>query len=151
MNNETKQISVPELLFLIFLPAVLILGAYLFAIQFKEVIPPFLSMMIIILVVLISLEIGIILRFSKIEHGSYDLQSAFATHNKLSAKDIIKKSIIPFIIATAVFLIVAPLEHKLMFSTIFQNIPEYFKLADFMNHLGEYSKFIIILTCISYS
>lgn len=150
-NEATKQFSITKILTLVFFPAIAIIISYILAIQFRMTIPPFMSLMIIIFVVLIPIELGIILYISKKENGEFNLKSAFADYKKLSVKEILFTAIIPFVFAATVFTFVAPMEHSIMFSTIFRNVPEYFKLADFMNHTGEYSKLIIIISLVLYT
>lgn len=150
-DKKIKQLSVIKLLLLVFFPALLILGAYLWAIQFRATIPPFLSFMVIIFVVLIPSELGIILIFSKKETGKLNLQSAFISQEKLSVKEIIGISIGLVVFAAMIFTFISPIESNFMFKTIFSKVPEYFKLADFFNHYENYSKGIVITSLVLYA
>ncbi len=150
-NKPIRQFSIFKILTLVFFPALAILIAYLWSLRFRTTIPPFMSFMIIIVVVLIPIELGIILYISKKESGKLNLESAFAEHKKLSVKEILLNSMIAFVLAALLFSVVAPMEHNIMFSSLFSNVPEYFKLADFMNHYGEYSKPIIITSLVLYA
>lgn len=150
-DKKIKQLSVIKLLLLVFFPALLILGAYLWAIQFRATIPPFLSFMVIIFVVLIPSELGIILIFSKKEIGKLNLQSAFISQEKLSVKEIIGISIGLVVFAAMIFTFISPIESNFMFKTIFSKVPEYFKLADFFNHYENYSKGIVITSLVLYA
>ncbi|EKQ51439.1 MULTISPECIES: type II CAAX endopeptidase family protein [unclassified Clostridium] len=150
IDKKIKQLSIVNLLVLVFFPAFLILMTYLWSIQFRETIPPFLSFMVIILVVLIPIELGIILNFSKKENGKLNLQSAFIEHEKLLPKQIIGISIVLIVFAALVFTVISPIEHNFMFKTIFGEIPEYFKLSYFFNNYKNYSKSIIAISLVLY-
>ncbi len=150
-DKKMKQLSVTQLLFLVFFPALLILGAYLWAIQFRATIPPFFSLMVIILVILIPSELGIILSFSKKENGKRNLRSAFIEQENLSAKEIIGISMILVVFAAMIFTFISPIETNFMFTTIFRNVPEYFKLADFFNNYENYSKEIVLTSLVIYA
>jgi membrane protease YdiL (CAAX protease family) len=150
-NKGTRQFSISKVLLLVFFPALSILAAYIWSLQFREVIPPFMCLMIIIFVVLIPIELGIILFVSKKEKGKLNLESAFAEHESLSIKKILIASILPILVAILVFSFIAPIEQNMMYSTIFRGVPEYFKLADFVKHYGEYSKTTIMISLVLYA
>ncbi|NNU78071.1 CPBP family intramembrane glutamic endopeptidase [Clostridium estertheticum] len=150
-DRKIKQLSIIKLLLLVFFPAFLILGSYLWALQFRATIPPFLSFMVIIFVVLIPSELGIILIFSKKETGKLNLQSAFIAQEKLSVKEIISISIVLIVFAAIIFTFISPIESNFMFKKIFSKVPEYFKLSDFFKHYGNYSKIIVITSLVLYA
>ncbi|WMJ89025.1 CPBP family intramembrane glutamic endopeptidase [Anaerocolumna sp. MB42-C2] len=150
-DNKIKQLSVPKLLLLVFIPAILIFGTYFWATQFEAVIPPFLSFTVIILIILIPSEIGIILFFSKRETNHLNLLSAFIKHEKMPVYKIIGISAVLILIGGIVFTFVSPIERNIMFHTIYQNVPEYFKLSDFFIHYKDYPRCIIIISFILYA
>ncbi len=150
-EKEIKQLSVIKLLLFVFIPALLILGAYSWAVRFRAVVPPFFSFMLIILIVLIPIELGIILYFSKKEYGKLNLQSAFAGHKKMPVIKIISISLVFIIFGALVFTFISPIESHFMFKTIFRNVPEYFKLSDFLKQYGNYPKGIVTASLMLYA
>ncbi len=150
-DNQIKQVSIKKLLLFVFAPALLILGAYSWALQFRAVVPPFLSLMIIILVVLIPSEIGIILYHSKKETGKLNFQSAFIFHERIPVIKIIGISLILMILAALVFTFISPIESSITIKSIYHWIPEYFKLADFFQNYNNYPRGIVITSMVLYA
>ncbi len=150
-DNKIKQISIKKLLLFVFAPALLILGTYSWAVQFRAAVPPFLSFMIIILVVLIPSEIGIILYHSKKETGKFNFQSAFIMHEKIPVIKIIGISIILMIFAAMIFTFISPIESSITIKSIYSGIPEYFKLADFFQNYGNYPGGIVMASMVLYA
>lgn len=150
-DNEMKQISIKKLLLFVFAPALLMLGAYCWAVQFRAAVPPFLSFIIIILVVLIPSEIGVILYHSKKENGKLNFQSAFIMQEKIPAVRVIGISAILVLMAAIVFTFLSPIESRIAFGTLFRGIPEYFKLADFFQSYTSYPRGIVITSLVLYA
>ncbi|MBB2184441.1 CPBP family intramembrane metalloprotease [Lachnospiraceae bacterium MD1] len=150
-SNNIKQLSLKSLLILVFTPAILCVGAYTLVAMLHQSIPPFLSFMVIILLLLVPCEIGIMLYYSKKEFGKPGIQCAWVEHQSLSAGKVIIIAI-PFIVfAAIVFTVIAPLEHGLLFSTIFKNVPEYYKLSYFAESYMNYPKSMVIIALVLYA
>ncbi len=150
-DNKIRQLSLHKLLLYVFIPALLIFGTYSLATQFRAIIPPFLSFMVIILVVLIPIEIGIILYFSKKETNQFNLSGAFLRYEKMPVYKTLGISVVLILIGGIVFTYISPLERNIMFQTIYKNVPEYYKLSDFFVHYKDYPRFIIIVSFLLYA
>ncbi len=150
VKADVRQLSVAKLLFLAFFPGIMLLGGYFALLSAREFIPPLLSLLGLALIILVPILILIIGYYSKQEYGTFSLKSAFVYNNSIPAGKLLLKSIIPFALAAMIFVLVAPIENHVMFSSIFSFVPEYFKLSDFLNQLGQYSRGIIIATCVVY-
>lgn len=145
MDQTKKQLSFGKLLFLVFTPAVLLLGAYIASLGLRETVPPYLSFLVLALVVLAPAELAVIMHYSKKEHGKYNLKSAFGNHSPLPLKKILLYSVVPFVLAAAVFMVVAPYENDFLLSTLFKNVPDYFLLKNFQATLANYPKGINVI------
>jgi membrane protease YdiL (CAAX protease family) len=134
----------------VFLPATIVLLLYLGALNFREIIPPLLSFLLIGIFILMPFELYIILRASKREYGKYNLKSALTYNDKMTTLKMLRKAIIPFCIAITIAILIGKSETKFLVSTVFQFVPDYFKLEDFVNQAAHYSSTIILITCIFY-
>ena len=151
METDTSlDLSIGRLLLLTFVPAILMLAIIVvLTVFFSDVIPPTLSQMIAILLVLVPFELGVILYTSKKEYGRCSLKSAFIYNNKLSIGKLLLKTLLPLIIAIVAVMIIKPFENQFMFDTIFKFVPESFKHDDFVNQVNSYPKVTIIISCIA--
>jgi hypothetical protein len=150
MIQGKREISVNQLLRLTFLPATLILLLYLVALNFRETIPPLLSWLLIGIFVLLPFELVVILRASRIEFGEYSLKSALVYSNKLTTRKLLLEAIVYFCIAGAIATTIEGIEARILTSTIFKFVPDYFKIEDIVNQTTQYSSTLILVTGLFY-
>jgi membrane protease YdiL (CAAX protease family) len=150
IEPEIKQISVIKLLIFVFVPALLILAAYTWFMQFRAAVPPLLSFALVILAVLIPSEIGVVIYYSKKETGKFNLQSAFVMNEKIPALKIFGISIILMAFAAAAFIFLSSVESGIVMKPLFRGIPEYFKITDFFRNYTNYPSWIVAVTLALY-
>jgi len=150
MIRGKREISTKQLLRLVFLPSTLVLLLYLMALNLRETIPPLLSWLLIGIFVLLPFELIVILRASKIEYGRYNLKSALIYSNPLTTRKLLIEALVYFCIAGAIATMLEGAEARILTSTIFKFMPDYFKLEDIINQTTQYSSTMILLTGLFY-
>lgn len=148
--SQYKQFGIKHLLFYTLLPALLILGSFVFMLQFKEEIAPFTSFMLIIFFILIPVELGIIGIYSYAESGKFNLSSALHRHEKISFKKMIVPAFLVCMIVAFSFGVLSPLEWNILGKKIFGFVPEYAKLSDYLNQYKEFSRGEVYATLLLY-
>lgn len=148
-NKSIKKISLLKLLLLIFIPTALCTTVYIIIGFLQHAIPSLLLFYLCALLILFPIELGVIIYASKKEYGSYSLKSAFADYNKMSWWKIFLFGTALFAFSGIAFLTIAPLENNLLAPIANQLTPEYFNWSNF-EYLKQYSKDIILLTCVGY-
>jgi uncharacterized protein len=144
-----KNLSISKLLLLTFIPALGMLFSFLFfTLLLRDSVPPLMGALFGIVLVMIPFEIGIIINTSKNEFGKYNLKSALQYTQKISKKQFIGSVAFSIAWTAIVFSILQKIEHDFMYRTIFNFIPEYFKLEDFPNQLSSYSISILKVTSV---
>jgi membrane protease YdiL (CAAX protease family) len=136
---------------MIFAPTAIFSLAYLLAGYFAPI-PHLLLFFILAAFVLMPIELGIILKASKKEFGSYSLKSAFVGQEKLSVWKILVIAFCLFGFAGLLSVIVAPIENQIWVGlrvTVLSHLPTGFDWTDF-EHLKSYSTSLKILTCAVY-
>ena len=151
-----KEISLPRLLCLIFIPTLILTAAYIFIGLSRNAIPslllytiPAISLFFLLAaVILFPIEIGVVLYASKREYGSFSLKSAFSRHDKMSWWKILLWGFLLFGFAGIVSVTIAPLENSLLApisGRLTQSIPAYFDWNN-IGYLKQYPKSILTLT-----
>ena len=149
MTQTIKQLSFGKLMLFAFLPAILLLGGFIASMGLRDTIPPFMSFMIVALVVLVPVETGIIMAYSKKETGKANLSSAFADHATLPFGKIVLYSMIPFFIALIIFAVLSPYENEFLLSSVFKWVPSYLLISDFFTkQLSAYPPHIITISLV---
>ena len=144
-----KDLSIPKLLLLTFIPALGIVASFIFfTFLLREVIPPFLCNLFGIVLVMVPFQMGVILYTSKKEYGKYSLKSALTYTQKISKKHFIGSTLFSIAWVTIIFLVLGNIEHEFMFKTLFVFVPDYFKLGDFPNQISLYHINILKVTCV---
>jgi len=145
-----KNLSVPQILLLTFVPAILYLLSFiLLTILLKDMLPPYLLCLIGIVLVMVPFQLGVILYTSKKEFGDYSLKSALKYTRKIPKLSFILSVIFSIVWAAVLFSVLQGFEHNFMFQTIFSFVPDYFKLGDFPNQRSLYSTTVLKITCVS--
>lgn len=147
-----KEISLPRLLYYIFIPTSLLTAVYIFIGFLQNKIPSLLLFFLLAVFILFPIELGIVLYASKKEYGSYSLKSSFFLHNKMSWWKIFLYGFFLFAFAGIMSVTIAPLENLLsapVSNRLAPLIPVYFDWTN-IEYLKQYSNDILILTCIGY-
>lgn len=151
-KNMQKEISLSKLLCLIFMPTLILTTIYIIIGCLQNTIPSLLLFFLFAAVILFPIEICIVLYASKKEYGSYSLKSAFSCHNKMNWWKIFLYGSLLFAFAGVMSATIAPLENSLFapISNRFAQItPVYFDWNN-IEYLKQYSKDILLLTCVGY-
>jgi len=151
-NKCIKEISLLELLLLIFIPAALSTTVYIIIGFLQNAIPSLLLFFLCALFIIFPIELGVIIHASKIEYGCYSLKSSFSNHRKMSWLKIFLYGSALFAFSGIVSVTIAPLENYLfapISNQLIQFTPEYFNWYN-IEYLKQYSKDIILLTCAGY-
>ena len=147
-----KEISLQKLLFMIFIPSLITTVVYIIAGGLNQTVPSLLLFFICAILTLFPIELGIVLHASKKAYGSYSVKSAFANDNKMSWWKIFLYGAFLFGFAGLMSVALAPLENKLfapISNMLKQSMPAYFDWQN-IEFLKQYSKDLLLLTCISY-
>jgi membrane protease YdiL (CAAX protease family) len=148
-DRSVKEISLPRLLVLIFLPAALTTMVYIIIGLLTQAVPSFLLFFLCALFILFPIETGVILNASKREYGRPSLKSAFSDHRKMGPLKVFLYGFALFAFSGIVFVAISPIEDCLfapLSSRLARITPEYFKW-DNVEYLKQYSKGTILSTC----
>lgn len=152
MEAKMSKTDAKGLVWRIFVPAIILSLAYLILGLFFRI-PHILLFCVLATLVLVPIELGIILKASKAEHGKYSLQSAFAGQEKYSVWKMLIIAFVFFSIAGLLSTFIAPIENQAlaaMRSGLLNRLPRGFAWTDF-EHLKTFSRPILIVTCACYS
>lgn len=151
-TNVQKELSFQKILFMIFVPSSILTAIYIIVGGLNQTVPSLLLFYICATLLLFPIELGVVLHASKKEYGRYSLKSAFANYNKMSWWKIFLYGAFLFGFAGLMSVVLAPLENNLfapILNKLKQSIPAYFDWQN-IEYLKQYSKDILLLTCISY-
>lgn len=151
-TNVQKELSFQKILFMIFVPSSILTAIYIIVGGLNQTVPSLLLFYICATLILFPIELGVVLHASKKEYGSYSLKSAFTNYNKMSWWKIFLFGAFLFGFAGLMSATVGPLENKLfapLSNLLKQNTPVYFDWQN-IEYLKQYSKDILLLTCVSY-
>jgi len=151
-SKVQKELSFQKILFMIFVPSSILTAIYIIVGGLNQTVPSLLLFYICATLLLFPIELGVVLHASKKEYGRYSLKSAFANYNKMSWWKIFLYGAFLFGFAGLMSVALAPLENNLfapISNKLKQSIPAYFDWQN-IEYLKQYSKDILLLTCISY-
>lgn len=144
-----EQLSIKKVLLLVFVPAILLLVAFVgTAVLLKEYIPVYLCLLLPIVVILVPFEIAIIGISNKKKFGKFGLQVAFKRHKPMPIWKIVLKSSLLFAWAGFAFTLLQTRENLLMIPSVFKFVPDFLYSTTFVEQLETFPKWIIALTCI---
>lgn len=147
------NLSILRVLFLVFIPtSLLTLIYYILAGYLQNTIPSLLMFFLLAMFILFPIEFWVVLHASKKEYGSYSLKSAFSNHQKLRWWTILAYGSLLWAFAGIMSATIAPLENMLfapISSGLTRIIPAYFDWNN-IDYLKQYSKNILVLTCVVY-
>lgn len=146
-KNE-NDLGLVKLFGLIFIPTTILTTAYVIIGNLNQEIPAILLFFLLAVVLLFPIELGVVLRSSKKEYGSYSLKSAFLDYEKMSWWKIIIYGLVLFGFAGLMSATIAPLEQILtapLSDRLNEILPIYFNWYD-LEFLKGYSDNILIIT-----
>lgn len=146
-KNE-NDLGLVKLFGLIFIPTTILTTAYVIIGNLNQEIPAILLFFLLAVVLLFPIELGVVLRSSKKEYGSYSLKSAFLDYEKMSWWKIILYGLVLFGFAGLMSATIAPLEQILtapLSDRLNEILPIYFNWYD-LEFLKGYSDNILIIT-----
>lgn len=149
---KENNISLKKLFGLIFIPTTILTITYVIVGSLQQTIPSILLFFLLATLILFPIELGVVLRSSKKEYGSYSLKSAFIDYEKMSWWKIFLYGFVLFGFAGLMTVIITPLEQILTapLADRFANIlPEYFNWYN-MDLLKGYSSNIIMVTVVAF-
>ncbi|MCG8483921.1 MAG: CPBP family intramembrane metalloprotease [Clostridia bacterium] len=152
MEATHDNLSILKVLFLVFVPTSLLTLIYILAGYLQNMIPSLLLFFLLAMFILFPIEVWVVLHASKKKYGSYSLKSAFSNHQKLPWWTIFLYGFLLWGFAGIMSVTIAPLENMLfapISSWLTSIIPEYFDWNN-MGYLKQYSKNILMLTCVVY-
>lgn len=145
-----KKLSLPKLLFFVFAPAIGYLISFIILSNLLiDTIPPYLSCLLGIILVMVPFQLGCILITSKKEYGHYSLKSALVFTKKIPKARFITSIVFSIVWASVVFSLLQNIEHGFMFRTVFKFVPDYYKLGDFPNQINSYPVHILKITAVA--
>lgn len=147
-----NPLDTKDLIIRIFTPTSLLSLFYLWLGHFTKI-PHLLLFCLLGTVILVPIELGIILRASKKEYGSYSLKSAFLGQEKLPVWKVLLIALIFFGISGLLSVFIAPVENQIFAdirTSVLGRLPAGFDWTDF-EYLNTFSKPILIATCIYYA
>jgi membrane protease YdiL (CAAX protease family) len=112
-------------------------------------IPPFLVLMILVLLLLIPFELGYLLYQAKKKNGSLSLRGIVVYREPLHVWQIIVMTLL--LLAWVYFMLVVvfqPIE-KPIINAFFSWVPNIYFFETFINQLDQYTKFILLITSIT--
>lgn len=145
MENK-NQLKVTKLLAMTFIPPLITIILYIFSLQFRDVVPPTLSFVLIALFVLAPMELIILLRENKKENGRLGLDCALTYNKKINKPRAALLIVLLFCIAGIAVGFVGGLENEIVMPFVNQYVPDYFIVNNFVNQLDDYPKYIIYIT-----
>lgn len=151
-TNVQKEMSLKKILCMIFIPSSILTIVYIITGSLNHAVPSLLLFYICAALILFPIEIGVVLKASKKEYGSYSLKSAFTNYNKMSWWKIFLYGAFLFAFAGIMSATVAPLENNLfalISNKLTQSIPVYFDWNN-IEYIKQYPKDILLLTCVGY-
>lgn len=146
-KNE-NDLGLVKLFGLIFIPTTILTTVYVIIGNLNQEIPAILLFFLLAVVLLFPIELGVVLRSSKKEYGSYSLKSAFLDYEKMSWWKIIIYGLVLFGFAGLMSATIAPLEQILtapLSDRLNEILPIYFNWYD-LEFLKGYSDNILIIT-----
>lgn len=146
-KNE-NDLGLVKLFGLIFIPTTILTTVYVIIGNLNQEIPAILLFFLLAVVLLFPIELGVVLRSSKKEYGSYSLKSAFLDYEKMSWWKIILYGLVLFGFAGLMSATIAPLEQILtapLSDRLNEILPIYFNWYD-LEFLKGYSDNILIIT-----
>lgn len=149
-NNKVEQHSLVKSLLLHLMPGFVISMIYIILVPSmnKLGIPPFLVLMILVLVLLIPFELGYIFYQAKKKNGSFSLEGIVVFRQPMPVWQVVVMSLLLLAWGYFVSLIVfRPLE-KPIINTFFSWVPDVYFFETFVNHLDQYAKSVLIITSI---
>lgn len=145
------NINAKGLVLRIFIPTIVLSLSYLILGHFCSI-PHILLFCILGTLVLAPIELGIILKASKSEYGTYSLQSAFKGQEKCSIWKVLIIAFMFFGFAGLLSAFIAPIENQVFAeirSEALHSLPRGFDWTDY-ERLKTFSKPILIITCAYY-
>lgn len=147
-----KNLSIPRVLLLVFVPATVFTLAYYLLGNLQNAIPSIMLFELLAIAILFPIELSVVLRASKKDHGNYNFKSAFENQDKPIWWKTILYGFLLFgwagIMSATVEkfegALTSPLSIKL--SAV---IPEYFNWNN-IEYLKQYSGTIVLMTCVLY-
>lgn len=146
-----ERLDTKGILLRIFAPTSVFSLAYLITGYFSRV-PLLLLFCILGTVILVPMELGIILRASKKEYGTYSLKSAFSGQNRLPFWRVLVTALALFAVAGLLSAFIAPLENQIFSAArafLLGKLPAGFDWTDYAR-IKAFPKPILILTCVYY-
>ena len=146
-----NKIDTNGLLLKIFIPSIVLSSSYLILGHFC-IIPHILLFCILGTFILVPIELGIILKASKIEYGKYSLESAFAEQEKSSLWKVLIIAFAFLGIAGLLSAFIAPIENQVFAeirSNVLNSLPAGFDWTNY-KYQKTFSKPILIITCAYY-
>ncbi|GKX29164.1 hypothetical protein SH1V18_16440 [Vallitalea longa] len=151
-NRIHGNLSILRVISLVFIPSILLTSIYILTGYLQNTIPSLLIFFLLALFILFPIELWVVLHASKKEYGKYSLKSAFSNHQKQRWWIIFAYGALLWAFAGIMSATIAPLENMLfapITSRLAQIILAFFDWNN-MDYLKQYSKNILVLTCIVY-
>ena len=146
------NLSIVRVLFLVFIPTTLLTLIYIIVGHLSNSIPSLLTFFLLALFILLPIELSVVLFASKKEYGSFSLKSAFSNYQKLSWWSIFAYGSLLWAFAGIMSVTIAPIENMILAPIANQLkiiTPIYFDWNN-IDYLKQYSKNILLFTCIMY-
>jgi membrane protease YdiL (CAAX protease family) len=144
-NKKIEQHSLVKSLLLHLMPGFVISMIYVILVPFmnKLGVPPFLVLMILVLVLLIPFELGYLFYQAKKKNGSFSLEGIVVFRQAIPTWQVIVITLLLLVWGYFALLIVfRPLE-KPIIDTFFTWVPDVYFFETFINHLDQYAKSVL--------
>jgi uncharacterized protein len=152
-HTSTGDLSISELLLLVFVPPSLLMVLYIWAGYLaQDAVPSLLLFFLLAAAFLFPTLLGVVLFASKKAYGIYSLHSAFANHQPLSRWKIGAYTSLLFGFAGLMTVTVLPFEERLfapLAERLNQLVPPYFDWTQ-MDYLDRYPTNVLLLTGVLY-
>ncbi len=152
IENKNDNLPLINVVFLIFVPTILLTVSYILLGFVQETIPSLLLFFLLAMFILFPIELAILFNTSKKEFGRYSVRSAFVNQEKISWRKIFIYGVLLFGLAGIVSATVGPFENWIttpISNKLAEIIPTYFDWNN-IEYLRQYPKNMLILTCVFY-
>lgn len=151
--NIKRDYSLVQAAAMIFIPAAVLMAAYIFTGLLNPPIPSILLFFLLALPILFAFQMGVLFIASKRKWNRYSLKSAFVSYEKMSKSAVFLYGVGMVVFAGAVSAVIAPLENgffKPLCDGISQISPAYFDWNN-IEFIKDYPSGTVLLTCFGYA
>lgn len=152
-TNFKHEMSILKVAALIFIPTAILTAIYILMGYMQTAIPSVLLFSLLAILILFPLQMTVVFKASRKEHGTYSLKSAFGNYTKMNPWKIFMYGALLFGLAGVLSITVAPLENGVLAplsNKLAQITPQYFNWTN-IDYLKQYPNEILFVTCAMYS